>query len=162
MGVGVGVVAGCDGEGVGVGVVAGCDGEGVGVGVVAGGGDPPGCVARRATATTATIATVAIIIRFLLGMGRGWLYGKNLFAMFNTGYIDAARHSLRQNSYECPVLLWWEGGRQDLGPTCQSKTPHRRLFRRRLAVENDAKAQRSGRGRSSGFVKSSSCGRGWI
>jgi len=161
VGVGVGVAAGCDGEGVGVGVVAGGgvgagvvaggDGEGVGVGVAAGGEGPPDCVARRAIATTATIATVAIIIRFLFGMGRGWLYGKNLFAMFNVGYIDAARHSLRQNSYECLVLLWWEV--VSIGVLlCLSKTPHRRLFRRRLAIENDAKARRSGRGRSSGFA----------
>ncbi len=130
-----------------------------------GGEDPPGGIARRAMATTATIATAAIIARnlgFLFGlMGRGWLYGKNLFAMFNVGYIDAARHNLRQNSYECPVLLWWEGVVRIWVLLCQSKTPHRRLFSRRLAVENDAKAQRSGRSRSSGFVKSS-CGRGWI
>jgi hypothetical protein len=71
-GVGVGVAAGGDGEGVGVGVAAGGDGEGVGVGVAAGGDGPPGCVAMRAIATTTTIATVAIIIRFLFGlMGRG-------------------------------------------------------------------------------------------
>jgi hypothetical protein len=56
-------------------------------------------------ATTATIATAAIIARFLFGMSRGWLCGKNLFAMFNSGYIDAARHSLRQNSYECYLRL---------------------------------------------------------
>jgi hypothetical protein len=53
-------------------------------------------------ATTATIATATIIARFLFGlMGRGWRYGKNLFAMFNSGCIDAVRHSLRHNSYEC-------------------------------------------------------------
>jgi len=63
--------------------------------------DPPDCIARRAMATTATIATAAIIARFLFGMSRGWLCGKNLFAMFNSGYIDAVRHSLRHNSYEC-------------------------------------------------------------
>jgi len=83
VGVGVGVAAGGDGEGVGVGVAAGGDGEGVGVGVAAGGGvgvgvgvaaggdGPPGCVAMRAIATTTTIATAAIIIRFLFGMGCG-------------------------------------------------------------------------------------------
>lgn len=61
-------------------------------------------------ATTATIATAAIITRFLFGMGSEWLYGKNLFAMFNSGYTDAARHSLRRSSYEClssASLLWW-------------------------------------------------------
>jgi hypothetical protein len=112
--VGVGVVVGCDGEVVAVGEEAGGGvvGAGVGVavgeetGVVVGCEDPPGCVARRAIATAATIATATIIARFLFGpMGRGWLYGKNLFAMFNSGYIDAAMHSLRQNSYECYLRL---------------------------------------------------------
>jgi hypothetical protein len=76
-------------------------------GVVVGCEDPPGCIMRRAIATTATIATATIIARFLFGpMGRGWLYGKNLFAMFNSGYIDVARHSLRQNSYECQFCVF--------------------------------------------------------
>jgi hypothetical protein len=77
--VGVGVVVGCDGEVVAVGEEAGfVVGVGVGVavgvetGVVVGCEDPPGCIARRAIATTATIATAAIIARFLFGpMGRG-------------------------------------------------------------------------------------------
>jgi hypothetical protein len=72
---------------------------------------PPGGIARRAMATTATIATATIIARnlgFLFElMGRRWGYGKNLFAMFNSGYIDAIRHSLRQNSYECYLRLCW-------------------------------------------------------
>jgi len=115
----VGVVVGCDGEVVAVGeeVGGGVVGVGVGVavgeetGVVVGCGDPPGCIARRAMATTATMATAAIIARnlgFWVGlMGRRWRYGKNLFDMFNSGYIDVARHSLRHNSYECYLRLCW-------------------------------------------------------
>ena len=71
--VGVGVVVGCDGEVVAVGVVAGGGVVGVGVGVAVGEEpgvlvgceDPPGGIARRAMATTATIATAAIIARNL-------------------------------------------------------------------------------------------------
>ena len=86
---------------------------------------PPDCIARRATATTATIATAAIIARFLFGlMGRGWRYGKNLFAMFNSGCIDAVGHSLRHNSYECYLCLAVVGKLSSLGVLpCLSKTP---------------------------------------
>ena len=110
----VGVVVGCDGEVVAVGEEAGGGVVGVGVavavgeevGVVVGCEDPPGFIMRRAIATTATITTATIIARFLFGlMGREWLYCKNLFAMFNGGYIDVARRSLRQNSYECYLRL---------------------------------------------------------
>jgi hypothetical protein len=38
---------------------------GEGTGGVVGCGDPPGCIMRRAIATTATIATAAIIARSL-------------------------------------------------------------------------------------------------
>jgi hypothetical protein len=54
-------------------------------------------------------------------MGREWLCGKNLFAMFNNGYMDAARHSLRQNSYESASLLWW-GDDQGLTLSVQDAT----------------------------------------
>ncbi len=84
-----------------------------------GGEDPPGGIARRAMATTATIATAAIIARnlgFLFGlMGRGWLCGKNLFAMLNSGCIDVVRHSLRHNSYECCLCPAVVGKSSSLG-----------------------------------------------
>ena len=79
-------------------------------------------------ATTATMATAAIIARnlgFWVGlMGRRWRYGKNLFAMFNSGYIDVARRSLRQNSYECYLCPAVVGKSSSLGVLpCLSKTP---------------------------------------
>ncbi len=57
-------------------------------------------------------------------MSRRWLCGKNLFAMFNSGYIDAVRHSLRHNSYECYLCLVVVGksSSQEVLP-CLSKTP---------------------------------------
>ena len=86
-------------------------------------------------ATTATMATAAIIARnlgFWVGlMGRRWRYGKNLFAMFNSGYIDVVRHSLRHNSYECYLCPAVVGKWSSLGVLpCLSKTPHRCLLGR--------------------------------
>jgi hypothetical protein len=70
-------------------------------------------------ATTATMATATIIARFLFGlMGRRWLCSKNLFAMFNSGYIDAVGHSLRHNSYECYLCPAVVGKSSSLGVLC--------------------------------------------
>jgi hypothetical protein len=57
-------------------------------------------------------------------MGREWLYGKNLFAMFNSGCIDAVRHSLRHNSYECYSVSCCGGEVVERGVSpCLSKMP---------------------------------------
>jgi hypothetical protein len=54
------------------------------------------------------------------------------------------------------------GGLSGIGVLlCLSKTPRRRLFRRWLAIKNDAEARRSGRGRSSGFASRRVAGGGF-
>jgi hypothetical protein len=68
------------------------------------------------------------IVVFFELMGGGRRYGKNLFAMFNGGRIDATRHSLKRNSYEMPIFCLFAvvGSSSSLGClVCPRRSPHR-------------------------------------